>query len=358
MKRARLAPMIASGCLAFAAFAAGCPQQPPPPPVDIAIMPELTPDVGFSYHIQPFEVPAGVETQDCYFVEVPDINNGQDIWIDRFEIGQKTGSHHMNIFRVNTIVYLSGAPGEVVRGGECRISTNWSDWPLVANSQDSSADSPIVDWRLPEGVAQKFAPGELLMLQSHYVNADIQATPAGGEVRINFYKSKFENPIEMGTLFATQQSIRICQPPGGASGAAAPIETYSGSCNFPPGTEVHIAAANGHFHGRGIGFQMYTWDGQSLEHPPETALFYESTEWNEPPMAVELDAVVPSGGGIWWDCHYQWREPSGGCDLVNERDHDQQGDCCYTFGNSAENAEHCNAFVYYWPKTDSSVFCN
>ena len=56
---------------------------------------------------------------------------------------------------------------------------------------------------LPEGVAQKFRPGDVLMLQTHYVNASIQATPAGGEVRINFYKSKVENPIEMGTLFAT-----------------------------------------------------------------------------------------------------------------------------------------------------------
>ena len=340
----------------FASLAAltACPPEAPPPDVDVSILEELTADRGFSYHIQPFQVPAGIETQDCFFVEVPDINSGEDVWIDRFAIAQKEGSHHMNIFRKNSIVNLDGAPGDIVRGGECRISTNWADWPLVANSQESSLEKPIVDWVLPEGVAQKFRPGEVLMLQTHYVNASIQATPAGGEVRINFYKSKFADPIEMGTLFATQQSIRICQP---SDLNNPPVEVYSGTCSFPPGTAVHVAAANGHFHGRGVGFDMFTWDGLTGDHPPDADRFYRSENWNEPPMSIDLDAVVPAGGGIWWDCSYQWREPAAGCDIVNERDHDQEGNCCYTFGNSAENAEHCNAFVYYWPKVESSVIC-
>ena len=95
----------------------------------------------------------------------------------------------------------------------------------------------------------------------------------------------------------------------------------------------------------------------SGDHPPDADRFYRSENWNEPPMSIDLDAVVPAGGGVWWDCSYQWREPAAGCDIVNERDHDQEGNCCYTFGNSAENAEHCNAFVYYWPKVESSVIC-
>ena len=318
---------------------------PPPPEV---VLPELAPDQGFSFHVPSFEVPPGIETQDCYFVAVPDINQGQDLWIDRFEMAQRPGSHHMNIFRVNTIHYLGGLPGDVVRGGECRISTNWADWPLVVNSQEST--EPVIDWQLPTGVAQRFAAGELLMVQTHYVNADVQNSPAGGEVRVNFHKSPLAEPIEMGTLFATQQSIRICQ--------SEPVRTYSGSCSFPPGQEVHVAAANGHFHGRGTKFEMFTWNGQSLDPPPPEDSFYVSTDWNEPPMSINLDAVVPAGGGIWWDCHYRWQQPSAGCDIVDERDEDQGGDCCFTFGNSAENSEHCNVFVYYWPKVDSDVFCN
>jgi hypothetical protein len=336
--------------LAAALGLGACTEGPPTPDLIGGVEP-LTPAQGFSIHIDAFEVPPGIETQDCYFLSIPDINNGQDIWIDRFKIGQRTGSHHMNIFRVNTLLNLRGEPGDVVRGGECRISTNWSDWPLVVNSQESSTENPFVDWQLPDGVAQRFRPGELIMVQSHYVNGDLQPTPNGGEVRINFYKSDLTNPIEMGSLFATQQSIRICR-------SGPQIQTFDGACSFPRGSEVHVAAANGHFHGRGTRFDIYSWDGQSLDHPTEDELFYTSTAWDEPPMSLDLDVVVPDGGGIWWTCQYEWREPPSGCDYVDEHDPQHADDCCYTFGNSAEGSEHCNVFLYYWPKVETDVFCN
>ncbi|HEY4220532.1 MAG TPA: hypothetical protein VGO62_04300, partial [Myxococcota bacterium] len=332
-----------------------CLVSPTPPPAEdtagVDAVEPLTPDQGFQFHIDPFEVPGGTEVQDCYFVAVPDINHGQDVWINRFKMGQRPGSHHFTVFRVNTIYDLGGQAGDVVRGGECRISTNWSDWPLVVNSQESETGTADFDWDLPDGVAQRFHPGELLMLQTHYVNANIQKTAAGGEARINFYKSSDANPIEMGTLFATQQSIRICE--------SAPTVSYSGTCSFPPGQDIHIAAANGHAHSRLTSLDMFTWDGTTIDHPAESARFYESLHWDEPPMSTDLTAVTPSGGGVWWDCNYQWHEPAVGCDLVNARDHEQADDCCYTFGNAAEVAEHCNIFVYYWPKVDDqSIFCD
>jgi hypothetical protein len=329
----------------------GCPQQHEQPTSPIGGLEPLSADKGFSYYIPPFEVPPGVEVQDCYFFEVPDLNNGEDVWIDRFQIGQRTGTHHMNVFRVNTIVNLQGQAGDVVRGGECRLSKNWVDWPLVVNSQEATVEKPVVDWQLPNGVAQRFRPGELLMAQTHYVNADLQETPDGGEVLINFHRADEPEPIEMGTLFATQQAIRICEH-------GPQVQSYSGACSFPNSEEIHVAAANGHFHGRGVGFSMYAWDGQSLDHPGDDAMFYSSTQWDEPDMAIDLDAVIPAGGGIWWTCDYTWREPSVGCDVVNGRDPTGAGDCCYTFGNSAEEAEHCNVFAYYWPKVESNVFCN
>jgi hypothetical protein len=313
---------------------------------------QLTQDEGFSLHIPPFAVPPGVEVQDCYFFAFPDLNgDGSAVWIDRFKMGQRTGSHHMNVFRVNTIVHLSGGDGDVVRGGECRISTNWADWPLVVNSQESLPGKPAVDWVLPQGVAQKFMPGELLMVQTHYVNADLQTTPKGGEVRINFYKSVDSAPLEMGSLFATQQSIRICQ--------SRPQVSFDGACAFAStgsGQTFHIAALNGHFHSRGTRFRMYPWDG-GLDRPAESSKMYESTSWDEPPMTLGLDVEVSENGGVWWTCDYTWRPPTDGCAGVDERDPEQAADCCYTFGNSAEHSEHCNAFVYYWPKTQD-VFCH
>ena len=61
------------------------------------------------------------------------------------------------------------------------------------------------------------------------------------------------------------------------------------------------------------------------------------------------------GGGVWWNCFYEWSDPAttgGSCDEVDAKDKLQQGDCCYTFGPTVETSEHCNVFLYYYPKTE------
>lgn len=328
---------------------------------------DLTAEKGFSLRTPEFEVPAGEELQDCYFLRVPDISNGEDIWVSRIETAINPGSHHMNLFRVRTIVGLDPEAGEsiqlgnieakVIRGGsaptgECWKSGNWADWPLVANSQNSNPDNPYTDWTLPDGVAHRFSPGELLMLQTHYVNATTQRTPFRGRVGVNLHKfSKATPPIELGTLFATQQSIRICR--------SNPTVHFSGACSFPAGENITITAANGHFHSRGRRFDIYRWDGRSEDLPSEDARFYTSDRWDDPPMATGLQTVTPSGGGVLWTCDFQWAEPAIGCQAVDARDKQMANDCCYTFGPIVEISEHCNAFVYFYPKVEKTdIFCN
>ena len=186
------------------------------------------------------------------------------------------------------------------------------------------------------------------MVQAHYVNSARQPTPLDAEVGINFYRSSNAEPMELGTLFATQQSIRICQ--------SDPPPTFTGTCRFPGA--VTISAANGHFHSRGRELSMYVWDGMSTTHPPESDQFYDNVYWNDAPMTTGIERPVAAGGGVWWDCSYQWSAPMGGCDAVNAKDPEQAGDCCYVFGGSTDLGEHCNIFVYYYPKLSTDVFCN
>lgn len=312
---------------------------------------ELSEDEGFSFRTPVFDVPSGEEIQDCYFFAVPDLNDGEDFWVDRIVTAINPGSHHMNVFRVRTIHELGGNDGDVVRGGPCFASANWADWPLVANSQNSSPRDPTTDWTLPSGVAHRFRPGELLMVQTHYVNVTTQTTPYRGRVGVNFHLSRDPEPQELGTVFATQQSIRVCR-------SRPNPQVYSGTCRFPTG-EITIEAANGHFHSRGQRFTIATWDGLSDEPPPTSDEFYESTEWDEPPMAQELGIAVEPGGGIWWTCSFAWVPPPVGCDVLDAKDREGEGDCCYTFGPEVDPNEHCNVFLYYWPKVgDADVFCN
>ena len=328
---------------------------------------ELTVERGFGVRTPQFDVAAGQEVQDCYFFRAPDLAGGEDIWIDRFLTAINPGSHHMNVFRVRTIAGLDPNDGEPVDLGgiigtlvksedssgaytECWNSAAWADWPLVANSQNSSTENPYTDWTLPDNVAMRIVPGEMLMLQVHYVNSTSQKTPFSGRVGVNFYRSSATDPAELGTLFATQQNIRVCQ--------SNPRVEYAGTCALP-GASVSVTAANGHFHSRGTRFRVYAWDGVSDTTPNSASQFYESTDWDDPPMATDLNVNIGEGGGIWWSCQYEWYPPEVGCTNVNATDPQGANDCCYTFGSEVETNEHCNVFLYYWPKVnDTDVFCN
>lgn len=318
---------------------------------------------GFQLKVPFFQISPGTEEQDCYFFQVKDVavKNGlpadKPVNLHRLQVAQKAGSHHMNLFRVKTILALDPKNGAVQKGtngnGECFKSPNWSDWPLIGNTQQRGE----IDWTYPDGVANVFQPDEWIMLQTHYVNAASQKSPEGGEVAANFWTmSAAEVKAELGTVFATKQSIRIC--------SQNPSPTFSGTCQINSPTPVTIIGANGHFHGRGRQFDIFSWDGTSTTPPEDSARFYQSVTWDDPPMlhSPQLNVQLPAKAGIWYSCGFEWTMPDsaiGGCEALNAYDEakyltpkDQQ-DCCYTFGPIVEKNEHCNAFVYYYPKRDN-----
>jgi hypothetical protein len=322
-------------------------------------------------------VDAGQEVQECHFYRVSELAAlgglpvDQPFNLNRIEIGQRDGSHHMNIFRVRTIATDTAAPFEdfetnrVQRGvdgkGACFVSPNWADWPLIANSQ---LDGQL-DWTYPAGVVNELQPDEWLMLQTHYVNATSQDTPDGyGEVFVNFWNAPASEVVhQMGTVFATKQSIRICR--------SQPKPSFDGSCQVKSEEPVTVIGANGHFHSRGKQFRMYAWDGKSTS-PSSPDPFYISDKWDEPPMDHSPDLVQPlvKDGGIFYSCDFQWREPdaSVGCaglDAIDRKKMEAEGkseaeieaalDCCYRFGPIVEENEHCNVFAYYYPASDDVI---
>jgi hypothetical protein len=310
------------------AAGAGCGTPAPTNGVSLAAPPASQ---GFQLAVPPFVVPAGQEIQSCYFYTVPAVGTGTDVWINHYQIAQTVGSHHMNVFRVKTVKNLIGTPGgPPVVNGECFDSSNWSDWPLVVNSQQAAT----TDWTLPDDVGAKFQVGELLMLQTHWVNATTQQTPGEAQVFVNFWAPPAPPANEMGVLFATNQNIRIC--PGDMD------KTFAKTCKFPS-QGVNVIAANGHFHSRGTLFEIAPVDAMGNAG----ADFYTSTKWDDPPMARDFTTNISAGGGVLWTCHYDFPEGECGAEVVNG-----MPTCCFTFGGHVETQEHCNAFVYYWPSTE------
>jgi hypothetical protein len=293
----------------------------------VTLDPPASPEAGWQFDIPLFPVDAGQEIQDCYFVEVPyDV----PVFASKITVAQNLGSHHMNIFRVKTQKALYGKPGEKVSGGECWKSPNWSDWPLVMNMQLPG----VTDWELPAGVAHRFEPHELLMIQTHFVNATTQKSPVGGKVAVNFDRIADDKVTdELGTVFATNQNIQIC--PGEMN------KTFETTCKFVKDKPVTIVAANGHFHSRGKQFTISAWD----QITGAGDQFYQSTVWDEPPFDRDLHVTIPPNGGISYTCEFS--VPPDACG-------DETKQCCFTFGGHVETQEHCNAFVYYYPRRDDT----
>jgi hypothetical protein len=294
---------------------------------DVTLRPPATPEQGWQLSIPAFSLDPAQELQQCFFFEVP---YDQPVYVSHIAIAQTTGTHHMNIFRVRTVAGLNGAHGDVVVDGECWKPTNWFDWPLVVNSQNEGN----VELDLPEGVAHRFDPHEKIMLQTHYVNATTQTTPSVGKVLVNFDRiDKSAVTAELGTAFATNQNLRVCPGQSGVS--------FETTCRFAGDKPVTIFGANGHFHSRGRLFTM------SVFHPLEGASepFYESSSWNEPLFAKHLGLEVPARGGVSYRCEFA-AAPS---ECGNPDD-----GCCFTFGGKVEFQEHCNAFVYYYPRRDDT----
>jgi hypothetical protein len=205
---------------AIALTLTGCPQPEPtettpdPDPAALEAPPE---GEGAQLETPELSVEPGDEVQNCYFFRVSDIakagglDPSQPFNLNHVQIAQRDGSHHMNVFRVKSVLGLDPTKGTVegLNGmGECFKSPNWADWPLIANSQQDGQ----LDWQFPDGVANVLQPDEWLMVQSHYVNATSQKTPDAGKVRINMWHLPDADVVhQMGTVFATKQSIRVCQ---------------------------------------------------------------------------------------------------------------------------------------------------
>jgi hypothetical protein len=303
----------------------------PAAPTDVTLE---KPANGFQLSTDSFVVDSGVETQRCYFFTVP--GTGTDpVYVHRVVATQNPGSHHLNVFRVKTVVNLDGNPGDPpVVNGECFKSGNWADWPLVTNLQNSGLSDNLNDWTLPAGVDHVFQPGEKLMLQIHYVNATTQQTPGHGKGIVNFYTvDASQHANALGTVFATDQMIKVC--PGQTN------VSYTASCNFAKGQPVTIIGANGHFHSRGVQFTIEPTDAMGVAG----ATFYTSTQWSDPPFSQNLNVQIPTGGGFQWDCSYSM--PANDCG-------DPANMCCCTFGGHVETQEHCNAFVYYYPEIQNA----
>lgn len=279
------------------------------------------PDKGFQLSVGPFQVLPASEVQDCYYFAVP-ITAPMDV--HRIEVALNPGSHHMNLFKF--VGANSGhTDGEIQRG--CWDAVAFESWDLVYNSQNTGT----TDWTLPAGVSHHFEPGDMFMLQTHFVNATTQVTTLGtGKAVVNFYEaSPADAQYKLGSLFANNRGIKL--PVNQES-------SFTAQCLVPQ--NVNFVAMSGHFHSRGEEFdigiiQNAAGDGLTP--------MYKSLDWaNAPFTTFDPGMPCPAGGGLQYTCKF----------FNNTSD-------VITFGPHVEFQEHCNVFAYFYPALDTrgAIYC-
>lgn len=251
----------------------------------------------------------GKEATKCV---VQRLGNEADLWVSQIRTTLAKGSHHL-------VVYVSDETQEQTTPFNCT--------PFVETLRGTTYPIMISQIReetlkFPNGVAFKFAPHQMVRIETHYLN--YYADPLTTSSVIAFDAIKKEDVAAEGNmLFYGNPDFLI--PKGGA-----PFSTPWRWLSVLPGT--HVFAITGHTHQYGTNVEIAQSTsvddpGMSL-YPPAG----EPYDWEEPPLTYFEPALgFDPDKGFRYRCTW---ENTSGADV--------------DFGESA-NAEMCFLWAYYYP---------
>lgn len=244
--------------------------------------PLAPPAKGIQLHLGPFEVAPNFERE--LFSMVP-VGNQEAVYVERFEIAMRAGSHHFLIytFQEETPAERLPAPHQYreLRDAQGQylfdtIRTMVFHLPLVGSQW------PFVDFHFPPGVALRLEAGTLLDLNSHYVNRTDQSLQA--EVYANLHLADPAQVQRQAQILALSNfDIRL--PPGKKT-------TLEKDFLFPE--RRHLVQLVSHAHEHLVEFRALVMGGQR-----HGELVYAAYDWEHPPV-LELDPplVLEAGQGL------------------------------------------------------------
>lgn len=264
-------------------------------------------------------VEAGDEIQKCIFVTVPEDKG--ELAVGRMWHEYSPGSHHFLVYRTDLT--------EVPAGGDVLQDCDEANWMSNVRGVVYAAQETEGEFVVPKGVGQKFTPGEVILVQTHYLNT----SPKALDARIDFHMGLIEPESveqEAGVLFFYNPAIHV--PPASKKSATL-------TCPIP--NDITLAFASSHMHKRGVNFVAETSDPNAAA---ALGPLFQTTEWSEPVPRVfplEPPASIKGGTEITYTCEF-----------------DNPDAATIVQGGSADTNEMCMFVSMYWPRADSDVdFC-
>jgi hypothetical protein len=235
------------------------------------------------------QIGPGVEAEHCRFVQVPP----EGLLINRDEVRFTKGSHHFLLYETPyTSIPTKTATGEDLAPGavfDCvnRASFGFEVAKLVAGSQNSDGDSFL---NFPSDVALRVAPGQVLLMNAHYINAS--AEPIEPEVRVNLYTIPAEQVKQYGEiLFWYNPFIKV--------GATSTSRAHMRCMIHDGGTLMNVQS---HMHAHATSYAAWL---------PGAEPFYTNSLWKDVPMKSFDDGMeVEAGTFIDFYCDYNNTAPN------------------------------------------------
>ncbi|HEY5961756.1 MAG TPA: hypothetical protein VIV60_34595 [Polyangiaceae bacterium] len=232
----------------------------------------------------------GVETERCMFYQV----GSEGLAINREEVRFTPGSHHVLLYTTpyETIPQTDRFGNDVDTSGvfECGPKGPTAHWQVngVAGGAQIANGPPIVD-DLPPGVAFNVAPGTVLLMNTHYLNATDETLQT--DARINLYTLKpSEVTAEAGILFWYNPIIYVPSQKNSSAREVCPIRK-----------DIHLVNAQSHMHKRGVGYVAQKLDaaGAAIDD------LYDTTEWEEVTLRkFEPADTLTAGQSVDFQCNY------------------------------------------------------
>jgi hypothetical protein len=277
---------------------------------------EKTPSVDFTFRAN---VGVGEEIQKCQFVRMPDDKG--ELAVGRVSHEYSPGSHHFLVYRTELT--------EIPAGGDTLVDCDESNWMSNVRGVIYAAQETDGEFALPKGVGQKFRAGEIMLVQTHYLNTSSVALDAQIDLRMELLDPA-EVEQEAGVLFFFNPSIHLDPASKGSAELTCPIPE-----------DLNLAFAASHMHKRGKYFRA---DSSDPAVAAAVGPLYESTVWAEPVPRVfpqEPPPMLPKGSTIRYRC-----------------DFDNPDSSHVVSGPSADTDEMCMFVSMYWPRVDQlTEFC-
>jgi hypothetical protein len=253
-------------------------------------------------------VPASTEAFQCKYVTMPSSRS----FVTSLGHTFTEGSHHLVIFRTDQSAIPAGQdmPTPCYESG--------SDFMSHVRGMIYTAQVPTQDDPMPPGVGFAFEPSEVLLIQTHYVNASAHDLDAKVDVRMTMSDGSNVQQ-KAGTMFIYDPFVFV--PKGGKARAGM-------RCGVEK--DVKVLRIFAHTHARGTQFQAFI-DPASGEHTPQP--FYTSNDWAHP-TASPPTFDLAGGSKLRFTCDYD----------------NTRGDADFYQGQSASTNEMCALAVTYYPE--------